>query len=105
MKKKSKTSRTPTPRARKFSPERLRWLNVQLAHIAPVCPWNQRNPAECPLADVRKLPPAAVAEWLEKLSPDEKEYLVLYHQCCLAIKWENASGADNAHAHLDEVTR
>ncbi len=91
MKKKTKASPSPARRARQFSPERLRWLNVQLAHLAPSCPWNQRNPAECPLADVRKLPATAVAEWLENLSPEEKEYLVLYHQCCLAIKWDNAS--------------
>jgi hypothetical protein len=89
MKTKSTTPRRTRARAAKFSPERLRWLNQQLIAIAPTCPWTKRNPAECPLHGVRKLPTSAIAEWLDRLSAEEKEYLVLYHQCCLAIKWEN----------------
>ena len=88
MKTKSKKPRPPA-RAAKFPPKRLRWLNRQIAQIVPTCPWTKHNPPECPLCEVRKLSARAVAEWLDRLSPEEKEYLVLYHQCCLAIKWEN----------------
>src|SRR5688572_3471904 len=91
MKPKSKKPRRAPARATKFSPERLRWLNEQLTTIAPTCPWTKRNPPECPLWGVRKLPTSAIAEWLHQLSAEEKEYLVLYHQCCLTIKWENAT--------------
>lgn len=68
----------------------MRWLDQQLAQVAPNCPWTHRNPRECPLYEVRKLPTEDMLQWLDGLSVEEKEYLVLYHQCCLAIKWEQA---------------
>jgi hypothetical protein len=84
-----KKAAKPAPRASSVSPERLRWLDQQLAELTVACPWANKNPLECPLCNVRKLPTSAVADWLARLTPEEKEYLILYHQCCLAIKWEN----------------
>lgn len=93
MKRKTKRRGASLPRPPALTPERLRWLNDQLAQLAVGCPWSNSNPAECPLCNVRKLPAADIAKWLERLSQGDKEYLVLYHQCCLAVKSE------------DEVTR
>ena len=72
-----------TPRSR-----RLRLLNEQLAEFVPACPWARRNPIECPLYDLRKQKVATMAKWIDGLSVAEKEYLVLYHECCLATKRE-----------------
>lgn len=40
--------------------------------------------------------PAAIAKWLDGLRIEEKEYLMLYHQCCLVIRWETARAAERA---------
>ena len=84
-----KTPPDPSPTAATSGLGGLRWLEKEIAPLAASCPWTKTNPAECPLSGVRELAPADVAKWLAALSPQEREYLVLYHQCCLAIRWEN----------------
>lgn len=73
---------------------RTRWLDEQLRQVAVNCPHTKTNPADCPLFEVRKLPPSELAEWLTGLKPEEKEYLMLYHECCLLVRWEKEHGKD-----------
>ena len=85
--KRTKTPRAiASPPAPKSQPARLRWLNHQLEQFLPTCPWEQRNPKECPLYKLRKRNASTVAKWIDGLTIGDKEYLVLYHKCCLAIK-------------------
>lgn len=56
--------------------------------LGRACPHTKSNPADCPLAEVRKMKPAAISKWLDGLRTEDKEYLMLYHQCCLVIRWE-----------------
>ena len=68
-------------------------LREQLASLAVGCPHTKSNPSSCPLHDVRMLEPEAIIDWLDGLSTDEKEFLMLYHQCCLVISRERDSAA------------
>ncbi|MDO8542662.1 MAG: hypothetical protein Q7S40_19655 [Opitutaceae bacterium] len=79
---------TPPP-GNSSGPNRLKWLDAQLANLAGACPHTKTNPNSCPLHEVRKLSPAAIGKWLDALRLEEKEYLMLYHQCCLVIRWES----------------
>ena len=64
------------------------WLREQLRTLATGCPHTKSNPDGCPLHDVRQLEPAAIIDWLDGLSLEEKDFLMLYHQCCLVINRE-----------------
>lgn len=75
---------------------RQRWISEQLRAVAASCPYTQTNPADCPLFEVRKLPLPELVAWFAGLRPDEKEYLMLYHECCLLVRWEREHGNDNA---------
>jgi hypothetical protein len=70
------------------------WLREQLASLAVGCPHTRSNPSSCPLHEVRLLEPAAILDWLDGLSSDEKEFLMLYHQCCLVINRERDAVAE-----------
>ena len=72
---------------------RLRWLDDQLAHFVPSCPTNHPNPPECPLYRLRKEKSQTIAQWLAGLTVEDKEYLVLYHQCCLTTKLKDRNVA------------
>ncbi len=63
-------------------------LREQLVLLAVECPYTKSNPSTCPLHDVRLLEPAAIIDWLDGLSSEERDFLTLYHQCCLVTKWE-----------------
>jgi|GEM_PF-5369076 len=72
-------------------------LREQLILLAAGCPHSQSNPTSCPLHDVRLLEPAAAIDWVDGLSGEQKDFLMLYHQCCLMINWERDwSGRFNA---------
>lgn len=64
-------------------------LREQLVMLAVACPYTKSNPITCPLHEVRRQEPAAILDWLDNLSREEKDFLILYHQCCLVAKWED----------------
>jgi hypothetical protein len=66
-------------------------LREQLASLAVGCPHTKSNPSSCPLHDVRLLEPEAIIDWLDSLNNEEKDFLMLYHQCCLVINRERDS--------------
>jgi hypothetical protein len=93
--------KNPLPQGTPVSgPERLQWLNENLASLVDACPQTKNNPADCPLCEVRKLGPEAISTWLDGLRAEEKEYLMLYHQCCLVIRWETAHGKKPAPGRI-----
>lgn len=94
-----KTQRKATPRTRG------RWLDEQLRTVAVSCPYTKTNPADCPLFEVRKLPPSQLLEWLAGLKAEEKEYLMLYHECCLLVQWEkdHGSGTDALQEQWSQI--
>ena len=83
------------------------WLREQLASLAVGCPHTRSNPSSCPLHEVRLLEPAAILDWLDGLSSDEKEFLMLYHQCCLVINRERdaAAGPQSERTRPEGPTR
>jgi hypothetical protein len=75
-----------------------RWSERQkkeLMALVALCPYTQTNPPECPLCEVRKLGSADIRAWLDGLKRGDKEYLLLYHRCCLAVR-SGAAGDDLA---------
>jgi hypothetical protein len=83
------------------------WLREQLASLAVGCPHTKANPSSCPLHDVRLLEPAAIIDWMDGLSNEEKEFLMLYHQCCLVINRErgSATGQPDRRARPEGLAR
>lgn len=81
------------------------WLREQLRTLATGCPHTKTNPDGCPLHDVRQLEPAAIIDWLDGLSPEEKDFLMLYHQCCLVINRERDAVAAQPSGRATPVRR
>jgi hypothetical protein len=73
-------------------------MREQLVALAAECPYTGSNPSGCPLHEVRKLEPARIIDWLDGLSGEEKDFLTLYHQCCLVTKLEATPGRAAAQA-------
>ena len=65
-------------------------LREQLVLLAVECPYTKSNPAGCPLHEVRKMKPSSIIDWLDGLNREEKDFVTLYHHCCLVTKWERA---------------
>ena len=76
------------PRHRPRPKARVQQLREQLQTLAAGCPHTRTNPSSCPLHEVRKLEPEAVLRWLDGLTTPEKDFLIMYHQCCLVINQE-----------------
>jgi len=66
----------------------VEWLCQQLTTRIAGCAHAKSNLSSCPLHDMPFSEPEAVIEWLDGLSSEEKDFLVLYHQCALVINWE-----------------
>jgi len=59
-----------------------------IAELTCECPVNKDNPADCPLANVRKLSPEERRKWVQDLPESEVNYLIAYHHLCLRTKFE-----------------
>jgi hypothetical protein len=86
---KKRVTRLPAPATAQRN--RARSLDDKLAQFVPFCPLAERNPFECPLYDLRNEKAATIGKWIAGLTVEDKEYLVLYHECCLALKRQDAS--------------
>ena len=64
-------------------------LREELVALATECPHTTANPCGCPLHELRKMEPGQIIDWLDRLNGEEREFLMLYHQCCLVTQWEN----------------
>lgn len=77
-----------TPPQRSGNGHDTDWLREQIIVLTAGCPHTKSNPPACPLHEVRKLEPAAIVAWMDGLNSNEKEFLMMYHQCCLVINRE-----------------
>jgi len=50
------------------------------------CPYDQGNPSECPLCEVRGLPVRRRVTWVKMLTDDDLAFLETYHQICLQCR-------------------
>jgi hypothetical protein len=61
-------------------------LEHQALTLAKACPIEQVNPDHCPLCDLRLLAPRDRKAWVQALTMEELEYLMLYHHGCASMK-------------------
>jgi len=61
-------------------------LAATLLELFESCPFDHRNPKDCPLFPLRKLKPSERLAWLNALNEDDLSYLASYHYICLATK-------------------
>lgn len=61
-------------------------VRFELVGLLVACPFNQDNPANCPLYYMRTRPLDERIEWLDKLADDDVEILKANHQHCLYLK-------------------
>ena len=57
--------------------------------LATECPHTKANWCGCLLHELRKMEPRQIINWLDRLDGEEREFLMLYHKCCLVTQWEN----------------
>ena len=67
----------------------LEWLQERLVALAVACPFAENNPPNCPLHHLRTLSSREILDWLEGLSADEAQFMLRYHECCLATQLES----------------
>jgi len=77
---------------------------LKVLQLTEACPHDGCNPDFCPLHDVRTLSPEARKEWVELLSPEDLEYLILHHEVCFQARTEGDL-ARISRLNLDEVAR
>jgi hypothetical protein len=61
-------------------------LKVWVIGLAMACPYDQSNPPDCPLCNVRKKPIAERLHWVEALSHEQLRQIVTTHLLCLDHK-------------------
>ena len=61
-------------------------LRAQLHGLSITCPFDQCNPSDCVLCEIRKLPNKARFEWVESLNLDELDTILRTHYQCLGKK-------------------
>lgn len=59
---------------------------VDMVGLLVACPYNQDNPANCPLHYIRQRDMAQRIAWLDSLDEEEVQVLYANHQHCLEIK-------------------
>jgi len=72
--------------------EQMRYeLQQAVLSLAPACPVDGCNPADCPLFGVRQLDPALRAQWFKSLTDGDLDFLTAYHNVCMKIIVESCS--------------
>jgi hypothetical protein len=66
---------------------RLR-MERQALTLAQQCPIDRNNPDHCPLCVLRLLPARDRKTWVQSLTMEELDYLMLYHHSCSTLKTE-----------------
>lgn len=68
----------------KYSPSNS--ARLDLIGLLVSCPFNQDNPANCPLHHIRTLPMAERVAWLDRLPSEDVAALQSNHRHCLYLK-------------------
>ena len=61
-------------------------LKVWVVGLTMACPYDQSNPAECPLCKIRTQPLIERLHWVESLSHEKLRLIVNTHLLCLEQK-------------------
>jgi hypothetical protein len=61
-------------------------LRASLLALSEHCPYDDCNPADCPLFELRKMNPEERVKWFSALSEDDLVYLSTYHHVCLSMR-------------------
>ncbi len=61
-------------------------LQRRLLELTKACPFDQCNPIECPLYELRVMRRGEALDWLKSLAEDDLRYLASYHYVCFATK-------------------
>lgn len=61
-------------------------LRANLLALFEACPFDHRNPEDCPLFKLRKLKPRQRDRWFKALGEADLSFLAAYHQICLTTK-------------------
>jgi hypothetical protein len=76
------------PIAPTASARRIASLRRKLLGLARACPLAADNPPDCPLHNLRRQPARQIERWLGGLTAAEAQFLLRYHECCLAVQLE-----------------
>ncbi len=61
-------------------------LRANLLELSEACPFDQTNPADCPLFPLRKWAPTKRLQWFNALIENDLVYLAAYHHICFATR-------------------
>jgi hypothetical protein len=64
-------------------------LLADLLKLSVACPFDQTNPSDCPLSQLRIMKTTKRLQWLQALKQDDLSYLAAYHRVCLTVKVES----------------
>jgi len=67
---------------------RKQYLLEEIFGLAVACPFDQGNPCECPLHELRKKSLQQRYQWLQDLSDDSLREILVFHRKCLDEKEE-----------------
>lgn len=70
----------------KLTPAQENRLRAELRALTKTCPFDQRNPEDCPWFAVRRLRASARSAWLDALDKTDLSYFATCQQVCLTIK-------------------
>jgi hypothetical protein len=84
---------------------KLNQMRTNVLKLSAACPFHVANPADCPLFELRKLPPSKRLQWVDALSETDLEYLATYHRVCIRIKTRSRSTPRETKARINPRTR
>jgi hypothetical protein len=61
-------------------------LRAHIIALTMACPFDQGNPADCPLCSVRQKPVKERLIWVDSLSDSETARIARHHRLCLEAK-------------------
>jgi hypothetical protein len=68
------------------SADRRARMERQAMSLTKSCPIDRNNPDHCPLCELRLLPARERKLWVQSLTMEELDYLMLYHHSCASLK-------------------
>jgi hypothetical protein len=65
-------------------------LQANLLALSEACPFDQSNPADCPLFPLRRMKRQERLLWCQALDEEALAYVIAYHHVCLSVKVQSA---------------
>jgi hypothetical protein len=76
----------PTHRPPKKPDPHLHLPRQAVLGLTVACPFDQTNPPDCQLCEIRKIDLNARFEWISKLTLTEAQAILIHHDQCLLTK-------------------